>query len=255
LPSQLSIYAFLSSDSLAQSLQQILSSERYVLTLGLAAGAFSHFTKAPEQSCDCLIVEGDPTLLTLVEQLYEEGMLFPVVFLTDTKNFFAHLASVEIDLANLSQLSDAIDQAIAQFINLPLASKTNSKNQKLLQLKQQQLAEKFHDKSCYTIGFYKRKPYIFFQELKSDYRQILLNYFAEDITLKQKIDSFINTAFSSDIPVPQIIEIHMELIDEFSKQLKLEGRNDEVLLDYRLTLIDILAHLCEVYRCSIPKQS
>jgi len=54
--------------------------------------------------------------------------------------------------------------------------------------------------------------------------------------------------------VPQIIEIHMELIDEFSKQLKLEGRNDEVLLDYRLTLIDILAHLCEVYRCSIPKQ-
>jgi len=47
----------------------------------------------------------------------------------------------------------------------------------------------------------------------------------------------------------------MELIDEFSKQLKLEGRNDEVLLDYRLTLIDILAHLCEVYRCSIPKQS
>lgn len=51
--------------------------------------------------------------------------------------------------------------------------------------------------------------------------------------------------------MPQIIEIHMELIDKFSKQLKLEGRNDEVLLDYRLTLIDILAHLCEIYRTSI----
>lgn len=50
--------------------------------------------------------------------------------------------------------------------------------------------------------------------------------------------------------MPQIIEIHMELIDEFSKQLKLEGRSDEVLLDYRLTLIDILAHLCETYRSS-----
>lgn len=92
------------------------------------------------------------------------------------------------------------------------------------------------------------------QQLKSDYSQILLNYFASDIPVKQKIDSFINTAFSTNIPVPHVIEIHMELIEDFSKQLKLEGRSDEVLLDYRLTLIDILAHLCEVYRCSIPKQ-
>ena len=53
--------------------------------------------------------------------------------------------------------------------------------------------------------------------------------------------------------MPQIIEIHMELIDDFSKQLKLEGRSDEALLDYRLTLIDILAHLCEAYRCSMSK--
>jgi len=91
------------------------------------------------------------------------------------------------------------------------------------------------------------------EQLKSDYRQIVLNYFTTDLTLKQKIERFTNTAFYTDIPVPQIIEIHMELIEDFSKQLKLEGRSDEVLLDYRLTLIDILAHLCEVYRCAIPK--
>ncbi len=53
--------------------------------------------------------------------------------------------------------------------------------------------------------------------------------------------------------MPQIIEIHMEVIDEFAQQLRLEGRSDEALLDYRLTLIDILAHLCETYRCSIYK--
>ncbi|MFM7368716.1 MAG: KaiA family protein, partial [Sphaerospermopsis kisseleviana] len=29
----------------------------------------------------------------------------------------------------------------------------------------------------------------------------------------------------------------------------------ETLLDYRLTLIDILAHLCEVYRCSMSKMN
>ncbi|WP_017747668.1 phosphatase RsbU N-terminal domain-containing protein [Scytonema hofmannii] len=92
------------------------------------------------------------------------------------------------------------------------------------------------------------------QQLKSDYRQILIDYFTiTDKRLNEKIDKFIKAVFYASIPVPQIIEIHMELIDEFSKQLKLEGRNDESLLDYRLTLIDILAHLCELYRCSIQK--
>ena len=91
----------------------------------------------------------------------------------------------------------------------------------------------------------------FRQQLKADYCQILLRYFTNDNTVKQQIDRFINVVFDAKIPVPQIIEIHMELIDEFSKQLKLEGRNDEVLLDYRLTLIDILAHLCETYRTSM----
>lgn len=91
----------------------------------------------------------------------------------------------------------------------------------------------------------------FWQQLKADYRQILLLYFTNDVTVKQQIDKFINVVFNAKIPVPQIIEIHMELIDEFSKQLKIEGRSDEILLDYRLTLIDVLAHLCEVYRSSI----
>ena len=91
------------------------------------------------------------------------------------------------------------------------------------------------------------------QQIKSDYRQILINYFTTDKKLKEKIDKFVNAVFCASIPVPQIIEIHMELIDEFSKQLKLEGRSDEALLDYRLTLIDILAHLCELYRCTLTK--
>ncbi|MTJ06129.1 KaiA family protein [Anabaena sp. UHCC 0204] len=91
------------------------------------------------------------------------------------------------------------------------------------------------------------------EELKSDYRQIIINYFISDKALKEKIDKFINALFYASIPMPQIIEMHMEVIDEFAKQLRLEGRSDETLLDYRLTLIDILAHLCEIYRCSIAK--
>jgi len=91
------------------------------------------------------------------------------------------------------------------------------------------------------------------EELKSDYRQIIINYFISEKGLKEKIDKFINALFYASIPVPQIIEMHMEVIDEFAKQLRLEGRSDETLLDYRLTLIDILANLCEVYRCSVAK--
>jgi circadian clock protein KaiA len=99
----------------------------------------------------------------------------------------------------------------------------------------------------------KAEQQAFLLQLKSDYRQILINYFTTDESVKEKIDKFINTVFCANIPIPQIIEIHMDLIDEFSKQLKLEGRNDEALLDYRITLIDVLAHLCEVYRTSLPK--
>ncbi|MCZ2201123.1 MAG: KaiA family protein [Cylindrospermopsis raciborskii PAMP2012] len=91
------------------------------------------------------------------------------------------------------------------------------------------------------------------KKLKLDYGRILLNYFSVDQNLKTTIDQFISTLFCANIPVPQVIEIHMELIEEFSKQLKLEGRSDETLLDYRLTLIDVLANLCEVYRCSTSR--
>ncbi|MBD2139292.1 KaiA family protein [Anabaena sp. FACHB-1237] len=89
--------------------------------------------------------------------------------------------------------------------------------------------------------------------IKSDYQEIMINYFLNDKNIPEKIDKFINILFCANIPVPQIIEMHMEIIDEFAKQLKLEGRGDETLLDYRLTLIDILANLCELYRCSLVK--
>ena len=97
----------------------------------------------------------------------------------------------------------------------------------------------------------------FLEQIKSDYRQILIGYFKNDISLKEKIDKFINAIFHANIPVPKIIEIHMELVDEFSKQLKLEGRSDytSLLVDYRLALIDMLARLCELYRRSNASKS
>lgn len=98
------------------------------------------------------------------------------------------------------------------------------------------------------------KQDIFLHELKQDYQQIILRYFTNS-GVKVEIEKFTDKVFSSNIPVPQVIQIHMELIDEFAKQLKLEGRSEEILLDYRLTLIEILAHLCEMYRRHPSKYS
>ena len=61
-------------------------------------------------------------------------------------------------------------------------------------------------------------------------------------------------AFFRDLAVSEIVKIHMELMEKFSNQLKLEGRSEDILLDYRLTLIDIIAHLCEMYRRSVPRE-
>jgi circadian clock protein KaiA len=96
---------------------------------------------------------------------------------------------------------------------------------------------------------------IMLAKIKSDYRQILIHYFIADRTLKGKMDKFVNSLFYGNVPVPEILKVHMELIEEFSHLLKLEGRGDETLLDYRLALIDILAHLCESYRTSITKSN
>jgi circadian clock protein KaiA len=52
--------------------------------------------------------------------------------------------------------------------------------------------------------------------------------------------------------VNKVVEIHVDLIDGFWKQLKLEGHKNDFLQDYRLALLDVLAHLCEMYRRSVP---
>ena len=91
-------------------------------------------------------------------------------------------------------------------------------------------------------------------DISEQYREIILDYFDSQVQVNQEIDNFVNQAFFADLSVSQILEIHMDLMDDFSQQLKLEGRNEDILLDYRLALIDLIAHLCEMYRRSIPKE-
>jgi circadian clock protein KaiA len=192
--------------------------------------------------------------------------------------FFYHPAEVQLAIARTSEIASSIDRAIAQFLKLSTPVPVNYQSatvdatvqltaQSLLSRQQRRLAEKLRERLGYLGVYYKRNSQIFLrnlsapekqkfvEQLKSSYRDILLHYFSQDTAVNNQIDEFVNLAFFADVPVTQIVEIHMELMDEFAKQLKLEGRNEEILLDYRLTLIDAIAHMCEMYRRSIPKEA
>ncbi|MEH2221598.1 KaiA family protein [Nostoc sp.] len=193
-------------------------------------------------------------------------MLLPILILQSNVN---KCLNNPVDLANLKGLStwigQLIDVIIAQFCYLPVAATTSGTINYLPNYLPRNPSKAYTSKYVYVFASQMQKSQQHFQEmtpaekqgllrqLKVDYSLILIDYFTTDKTLKDKIDKFINAIFYANIPVPQIIEIHMEVIEEFSHQLKLEGRSNETLLDYRLTLIDILAHLCEVYRSSISK--
>lgn len=190
-----------------------------------------------------------------------------------------HPGTVYLDVDALAQLDDAIDRAIKQFLNIspsdPLLNGEESVDRAplgsgsvvVLQDQQRRLAEKLRERLDYLGVYYKRDARHFLRNLpqedvteilnslQSQYKAIVLSYFSETESLNSAIDEFVNTAFFTDISVTKIVEIHMELMDEFSKQLKLEGRSEEMLVDYRLTLLDIVAHLCEMYRRSIPRGS
>jgi circadian clock protein KaiA len=193
-------------------------------------------------------------------------------------NHLFHAAEVRLNPSQLTELSSVIDKAIAQFVTLSPAFSlphpststeiaTELSNRSFLLQQQRRLSEKLKERLGYLGVYYKRNPQLFLrhlshserqkllENLKSEYRQIVLRYFSHDNTLNQRIDNFVDKAFFADISVSRIVEIHMELMEEFSKQLKLEGRSEEILLDYRLTLIDVIAHLGEMYRRSIPRES
>jgi circadian clock protein KaiA len=192
----------------------------------------------------------------------------------ETSNLY-HQAEIRLYPKQLKEINSYINLAINKFISLAPSSKTSKYSackgqedirvQKSLITQQRRLTEKLKERLGYLGFFYKRNPDSFWPNLSQpeqeklaaqisqSYRQILLIYFTDGGEINKLIDEFVDRAFFADISTSQILEIHMELMDDFSHQLKIEGRNDDILLDYRLPLIDIISHLCEMYRRSIPE--
>ncbi|MGB7441321.1 MAG: circadian clock protein KaiA [Coleofasciculaceae cyanobacterium] len=302
--SRLSICTFIRSESLTQTLSEVLSSDRYILYSTSSESEFFDFIEQSKGHLDCLAFEDNSSLLNLLKCLYEKGVLLPVVVFTedsaDTKkrvasqeppensqksdeffigaeNSLFYAAELRLSTLQPSEIASFIDKAIVRYITinpgrvLPHTQETNDfindpATRSFLIEQQRRLSEKLRERLGYLGVYYKRNPQFFLrnlsrqekqkllENLKSEYGQIVLQYFSQEGGLNKKIDEFVDHAFFSDISVSMIVEMHMELMEEFSNQLKLEGRSEEILLDYRLTLIDVIAHLGEMYRRSIPRE-
>jgi circadian clock protein KaiA len=279
----------------------LLKDDRYNVSVSRSTEELLQFISKSNHHPDCLIFYDSLELPLLLKQLQGKMILLPAIILQDegdkssrltrtilapksdvaSKNkayYFYHSAEIRLARDQISQLSQVVDRAMTQFLDLPATERTSTTlegadvanevtAQSALLRQQRRLADKLRERLGYLGVYYKRNPQIFFRnlppaerrklldQLKADYREIILDYFSQDAVLNTKIDELVNLAFFADVSVTQIVEIHMGLMDEFSKQLKLEGRSEEILLDYRLTLIDVIAHLCEMYRRSIPRDS
>ena len=293
MSTRLSVCIYAPSTKLAESLEKVLSNERYSLNFLETPVQFFDFVQANKEKIDCLILVEDGHLLPVFNQLYEEGTLLPVLIIDheiDSHNreyktlkkmsptHRYHSAEINLSADKIEYIIPLMDQAIAQFLSLapssPVSVSPKQKDQEqikgyghsFLLLQQRRLAEKLKERLGYLGVYYNRSPKLFYRNLSpeekeelidllsEEYRKIILVYFSDDRETNNLIDLFVNRAFFADISVSKVLEIHMKLMDEFAQQLKLEGRNEEVLLDYRLALIDMIAHLCEMYRRSIPRE-
>lgn len=281
---------FIPSIELSQSVSSYLPKEHYIIIKPDSQEEFIEYVIEHKHQLDCLILEWSPQWQGLVNKLQQNLVSIPtLIIISDeqcpvvqpsltepSENYILSSTEVQLKGQQIHLIQGYIDKAISQFITHAVTTRLTDESSSVdtpteltnfIVRQQRRLMDKLHERLGYLGVYYKRNPKNFLrnlskadrqkllEQLKSQYRQIVLSYFANDKNLNNKIDEYVNTAFFGDIPVTRIVEIHMDLMDNFSKQLKLEGRSEDVLLDYRLTLIDTLAHLCEMYRRSIPRES
>lgn len=260
-------------------INQFLLPDRYSISIVLSIDTLLKVVKNQNPTQDCLVIWGESEIIS--QKLEKTRIFLPMVAITSAISLSLNAvnartkAIVRLLPEHIADLPSAIDRAIAAFIRLPLwlPDKLNLNGTEYdysidIAAQQQYLSKKLKERLGYLGVYYKRDSRQFLRHLSVEDKQAALDYLSQvyrDLTLEyfkdkpdnlnQKIDEFVNLAFFGDVSVSQVLEIHMNLMDEFSKQLKLEGRSADILLDYRITLIDIIAHLCEMYRRSIPKEA
>ena len=224
------------------------------------------------EAVDAVVIEQSLLDDTTRELLDGEGLLFPAVVVGERMGWVDyHPEEVHLPADQLEQLGYNVDAAISRFLRqgqkevMPEdGAEQNAKP--AIDGSAWRMSSRLQERLGYLGVFYKRDPSRFLanlppdeqrdlmQSLQRTYRDLLISYFRDPAAANQALESFVNTAFFGDLPITRAVEIHMNLIDEFWKQLRLEGHKNDFLQDYRLALLDVMAHLCEMYRRSIPSE-
>ena len=271
----LTIALLLKTRDLVDICRQWLPVNRYApVDLGaLDSGqdVFEHLSHQRE-AVDAVVIEQVLLDQATREKLGQEGLLFPAVVVGELMGRVDyHPEEVHLPADQLEQLGYNVDAAISRFLRHGQkearpedGAEQNAKP--AVEGSAWKLSSRLQERLGYLGVFYKRDPSRFLanlppdeqrdlvQSLQRTYRDLLISYFRDPAAANQALESFVNTAFFGDLPITRAVEIHMYLIDEFWKQLRLEGHKNDFLQDYRLALLDVMAHLCEMYRRSIPPE-
>ncbi|MFN7899873.1 MAG: circadian clock protein KaiA [Synechococcaceae cyanobacterium] len=222
---------------------------------------------ARREDFDAVLLEQGALPRQTYQLMVERGLLLPAVVIGEvTGRIEYHDAEVHLPQDQLEQLSYSLDAALSRFLRrgllsaAPLAPGTPEEQAD----DRWKLANRLKGRLGYYGVYYKRDPSRVLANLpqterkelvaslRRTYRDLLISYFRDPAAANQALESFVNTAFFSDLPITSTVEIHMDLIENFSKQLKIEGIKSDFLQDYRLALLDVMSHLCEMYRTSVP---
>lgn len=263
----LTIASLLREPRLVQACAQWLQGGRYqLISLDPAENPVEVLDRRREDF-DAVLLEQGVISPQILRTLGDQGLLLPAVVIGEvTGRQEYHDAEVHLPPDQLAQLSYSFDAAVSRFLRRGLS---NGNSQGAAGPAKEttdrwKLANRLNGRLGYLGVYYKRDPSRFLRHLgeserhelldslKLTYRDLLISYFQDPAAANQALESFVNTAFFSDLPITYTVEIHMNLIDEYDKQIKLEGHKNNFLQDYRLALLDVMAHLCEMYRRSVP---
>ncbi|MGC6483205.1 MAG: circadian clock protein KaiA [Synechococcus sp.] len=274
----LAIALLLKTPKLVPACRSWLPGNRYtVVDLGLTAGGSDVQAALQQQreAVDVVVIEQSLLEPDLRRALLDAGLLFPAVVVGEVMGRVDyHPEEVHLPIDQLEQLGYNVDAAISRFLRHGQKDGRPAEGQALdveggvaVEASAWRLTSRLQERLGYLGVFYKRDPSRFLdrlptgereellKSLERTYRDLLLSYFRDPAAANQALESFVNTAFFGDLPITRAVEIHMNLIDDFWKKLRLEGHKNDFLQDYRLALLDVMAHLCEMYRRSIPTEA
>ena len=263
----LTIASLLSDPRLVKAAGSWLKGERYRLEdLGSCSDPVEELLRRRD-AFDVVLLQQGVTQPEAIEALRAQGVLLPAVVVGEVSGRVDyHEAEVHLPQDQLEQIVYSLDAAVSRFLRLGLSvgregSESGGSGATPVPWR---LPNRLQGRLGYLGVFYKRDPSLFLRNLpegdreellrslERGYRDLLISYFKDPAAANQAIESFVHSAFFCDLPVNKVVEIHVDLMDSFWKQLRLEGHKNDFLQDYRLALLDVLAHLCEMYRRSIP---